>query len=231
MIPLKDDNPTRSFPLITLLIIGVNVLIHISLMPLSPEAHKTVVYQFGFIPRDLFAGGGEGGLFPVIATLFSSMFLHGSFMHLAGNMLYMWIFGNNIEDIMGKFRFLLFYLLCGLGGAILQGILKPTSGIPMIGASGAISGVMGAYLIKFPRVRVSVLFFFFMFIQIIKVPASVVLGFWIFFQIIMGLGSIGAKGGGVAFFAHIGGFAAGILLLKLFERRKRYYGRWAPFSG
>ena len=132
---------------------------------------------------------------------------------------------------MGPFRFIAFYLLCGIGGAMLQGVLDPDSTIPMIGASGAISGVLGAYLIRFPRARVTVFFFIFYFIRIIQVPAYIVLGLWIVFQSFSGVVSIGAKGGGVAFFAHIGGFAAGILLLKVFEKRRRYYGRWSPFSG
>ena len=131
---------------------------------------------------------------------------------------------------MGKFRFIVFYILCGIAAAMLQGILDVDSRVPMIGASGAISGVLGAYLIRFPRARVTVLLFFFFIIQLIKVPASIVLGLWIVFQVLSGLGSLGAQGG-VAFFAHIGGFLAGIGLLKVFEKRRGYYsGRWRPFA-
>ena len=230
MIPLKDDNPTSSTPVVTIALIIINVAVHLLLTPLKLEAHREAVMQFGFIPIRLFMGEGTGFIVPPPLTIFTSMFLHGSFMHLAGNMLYLWIFGNNIEDIMGKFRFIVFYILCGIGAAMLQGILDVDSRVPMIGASGAISGVLGAYLIRFPRARVTVLLFFFFIIQLIKVPASIVLGLWIVFQVLSGLGSLGAQGG-VAFFAHIGGFLAGIGLLKVFEKRRGYYsGRWRPFA-
>lgn len=231
MIPLKDDNPTANFPIVTVIIIAVNVIVHFMLLPLGVKEHSAVFMQYGFIPGRLFAGEWINSPLPPVLTLFSSMFLHGGLMHLVGNMLYLWIFGNNIEDIMGPFRFTAFYLLCGIGAAMLQSIIKPDSVIPMIGASGAISGVMGAYLIRFPKARVTVLFFLFFFIRIFQVPASVVLGFWIFFQFISGFGSLGGSGGGVAFFAHIGGFAFGILLLKVFEKQRKYYGRWSPFAG
>ena len=231
MIPLKDDIPTSRFPIVTVIFIAANVIIHFALMPLGPKEHAEFIKLYGFIPQRLFIGVGVDSPAPAIFTIFSSMFLHGSIMHLAGNMLYLWIFGNNIEDIMGRFRFVIFYLLCGIGGAMVQGVLKPDSAIPMIGASGAISGILGAYLIRFPHARVTILIFLFYFIHIFQVPASVVLGFWIFYQVIFGLGTLGSKGGGVAFFAHIGGFLAGLLLLKVFEKRRSYQGRWAPFSG
>ena len=232
MIPLKDDNPTQSFPLVTVALIVVNVAVHFLLLPVNPSVHASVIKEFGFTPAKFFAGSGYHFDVSPVVTLFSSMFLHGGIMHLGGNMLYLWIFGNNIEDIMGRFRFIIFYLLCGIGGALLQGFLKPDSLIPMIGASGAISGVLGAYLIRFPKARVTVLIFLFYFINLIKVPASIVLGFWIVFQVLSGMGSLGQQGGGVAFFAHIGGFATGILLIKVFEKRRvRTFGRWSPFAG
>jgi len=231
MIPLKDDNPTPNFPIVTVIIIAVNVIVHVMLMPYGDKELRAVFMQFGFIPGRLFAGEWINSPAPPVITLLSSMFLHGGFIHLAGNMLYLWIFGNNIEDIMGPIRFTAFYLLCGIGAAMLQSVIKPGSVIPMIGASGAISGVMGAYLIRFPKARITVLFFLFFFIRIFQVSASLVLGFWILFQFISGFGSLGGEGGGVAFFAHIGGFAFGILLVKVFEKQRKYYGRWSPFTG
>ena len=216
MIPLKDDNPTTHFPIVTVSLIVINVVVHFMLLPLSVKEHSAVFMHYGFIPARLLSGEWVNSALPPVMTLFSSMFLHGGLMHLGGNMLYLWIFGNNIEDIMGPVRFIVFYLLCGIGAAMLQGIIKPDSMVPMVGASGAISGVMGAYLIKFPNARVTILFFLFYFIRIFQVRASVVLGLWILFQFLSGFGSLSNTGGGVAFFAHIGGFVAGILLLKVF---------------
>jgi len=225
MIPLKDDNPTSSFPLVTILLIAANVSAYFLLQPAEPDSRQAFITQFGFQPVRLFFHTAGDFVLPSLATIFTSMFLHGGIVHLAGNMLYLWIFGNNIEDIMGKVRFLIFYLLCGIAGALLQGALHPNSAIPMIGASGAISGLLGAYLLRFPRSRVTVLMFFFYFIRFIKIPAYIVLGFWIVFQVLSGLGSLGIRGGGVAFFAHIGGFAAGLILVSLFARRRRGYYR------
>ncbi len=232
MIPLKDDNPTHNTPYVTIGLIALNIVVHLAQLPMGLEERMVFIKTYGFVPARLFTGEGAFSPISPVATIFSSMFMHGGIMHLLGNMLYLWIFGNNIEDIMGPVRFIVFYLLCGIGAAMLQGVLDPDSLVPMVGASGAISGILGGYLIRFPRARVTVLLFLFVFIQVIQVRASVVLGFWIVFQLISGVGTLGAKGGGVAFFAHIGGFAAGLILVKLFERRRRRYGgRWAPFSG
>ena len=232
MIPLKDDNPTRSTPYVTITLIALNVLIHLVQLPMNIGERSAFIQAYGFIPARLFTGEGPFSPISPVGTIFSSMFLHGGIMHLAGNMLYLWIFGNNIEDIMGPVRFIAFYIMCGIGAAMLQAAIDPDSVIPMVGASGAISGVLGGYIIRFPRARVTVLLFLFMFIQVVQVRASLVLGLWIVFQLFSGVVNLGVKGGGVAFFAHIGGFAAGIVLLKLFEkRRRRYAGRWSPFSG
>ena len=157
-------------------------------------------------------------LVPPTATLFTSMFLHGGFMHLAGNMLYLWIFGNNVEDSMGHVRFVIFYLLCGVAAALAQAWPNPDSTIPMIGASGAISGVLGAYLLLFPRARVLVLIPLGAFSRIVYVPAMFVLGFWFVLQLINTALSEGGQGG-VAFGAHIGGFVAGMVLIPLFKHR------------
>jgi membrane associated rhomboid family serine protease len=155
------------------------------------------------------------------ANVIYSMFLHGSWMHLIGNMWFLWLFGNNIEDAMTRPRFLLFYLLCGLAAALLQVMAQPNSNIPMVGASGAISGVMGAYLVLFPRVRVYTLVPLVFIMTSVALPAWVMLLYWAFLQFVGGLGAVGAEGGGVAFWAHVGGFIAGIVLVKLFARSDR----------
>jgi membrane associated rhomboid family serine protease len=143
------------------------------------------------------------------------MFLHGSWMHLLGNMLYLWIFGNNVEDVMGHVRFIIFYVVCGVGAALTHAVIDPASAIPMVGASGAISGILGAYLLLFPRARVLILA---PYVGTTYVPAGVVLGLWFVMQVFSGGASLGGKGGGVAFFAHVGGFVAGMLLIRFFKR-------------
>ena len=235
MIPLKDDNPTQHFPIVTVAFIVINVLVHFVQLPLSREELEPFFRDYGFVPARFFTDSGPSGALPPWMTIFSSMFMHGSLFHLGGNMLYLWIFGNNIEDIMGPIRFIIFYLICGVGAAMLQGILNPDSMIPMVGASGAVSGILGGYMLMFPRARITMLIFIFFFIQIIKVPASVVLGIWIFFQLLSGFNSLSGEGGGVAFFAHIGGFVFGLALIKIFRSRRRVTakvsGKWSPFSG
>jgi membrane associated rhomboid family serine protease len=227
MIPIKDDNPSRMFPLVTILLIVANVVVFIYQWILGGAAQAFVV-RFGAIPweithfEELSNHGAElqTGL-PNAVTLFSSMFIHGGFLHLLGNMLYLWIFGDNVEGLMGHVRFLFFYLICGLAAALTHIALQPNSTVPMVGASGAISGVLGAYLLRFPQARVHVLIFLFWFIRVIKVPALVVLGLWFLMQVISGLSSQGVSGGGgVAWFAHIGGFIAGIVLVLLFAKRR-----------
>jgi membrane associated rhomboid family serine protease len=172
--------------------------------------------KFGVIPNNLTNYFSSN-----IYTLFTSMFLHGGILHLVGNMLYLYIFGDNVENIMGHFRYLIFYLICGIGASFLQVFVMPSSIIPMVGASGAISGILGAYVLKFPRANVSILIFIFFFIRIVKVPALFVLGFWFFIQLSEGLTSLGLDiNGGVAWFAHVGGFIAGLLAVNLFEKKK-----------
>lgn len=226
MIPIRDDNPTPYYPLVTVILILVNVAVHLYQLTLGTGV-ESFVYRFGAIPWEITHGmewtrlpGGyqtPGG--PWI-TLVTSMFLHGSIPHLIGNMLYLWIFGDNIEAIMGHARFLFFYLMAGLAAAAAQILTHVDSVIPMVGASGAISGVLGAYLIRFPRARVHVLFIFFLFIRIFAIPALYVLGFWFLFQLFSGLGSLG-YGDGVAWFAHVGGFVSGMVLVFVFERKDR----------
>lgn len=219
MIPIRDYNPTTRTPYVTIALIACCILVFIWQLSLDPRSGEIMVRQFGFIPALLFghAAWADGtALIPSWTTLFTSMFLHGGIMHLAGNMLYLWIFGNNIEDVMGHTRFLAFYLLCGLIAAIAQAIPDPGSTIPMIGASGAISGVLGAYLLLFPKAQVQVIIPIGFFIMR-TLSAGWLLGIWIAFQVISGLAA-DPSGGGVAWWAHVGGFVAGMALVHLFRQ-------------
>jgi len=220
MIPLKDDLPTRTAPVVTVGLIAVNILVFMYEVSLGPAA-ENFVFSFGAIPSNL-VHGLKGGAPSILAasSVLTSMFLHGGFMHLAGNMLYLWIFGNNIEDVMGHLRFIFFYLICGVIAAYSHALTDPQSHVPMIGASGAISGVLGAYLLLFPHAKVLTLVPIGFFIQIIQIPAVLVLGLWFliqFFSGILGFGQVG----GIAWFAHIGGFLAGMVLVYPFKRKQR----------
>ena len=225
MIPLHDDNPTTTPPLLTVMLIVACVLVFFWQLSLGPQQER-MVYALGVIPAVLFGylQLPEGiALVAPPATVFSAMFLHGGWMHLIGNMLYLWIFGNNIEDAMGHGRFIIFYLLCGIAAALAQALPDPHSQIPMIGASGAISGVLGAYLLLYPHARVLVLIPLGFYLTTLRLKAGWVLGFWFVLQLVNSAASAGQQGG-VAFGAHIGGFVAGILLLPLFKRRSvRYF--------
>ena len=217
MIPLKDDNPTSSKPIITYFLIGSCTLIF--LMQFSSEAYQTgrLFYSYGLIPSVLMSHNElplDLYVVPSFITIFTSMFMHGGFMHLIGNMLYMWIFADNIEDNLGPLKFLIFYLLAGVGAAMTQVLVDTQSQVPMVGASGAIGGVLGAYLINHPNARVLVLIPFGFFSQLIKIRALYVLGFWFILQFI-------SSGGGVAYAAHIGGFVSGIILILFFNKKSR----------
>ncbi len=216
MIPLKDDIPSYSRPIVTYIILGLNILIFLYEVLLGPHL-DSFIKQFGLIPLYLFH---PTNLFSY-ATLFSSMFIHGSLMHIFGNMLFLWIFADNIEDRLGHVKFLFFYLLCGIAGALLQSIVAPNSTIPMIGASGAISGVLGAYVLLFPKARILALIPFGFFLRVSYLPSVVFLGIWFLYQFILGVSSIGARGGGVAYLAHIGGFAMGLLIALLLKKKKK----------
>jgi membrane associated rhomboid family serine protease len=221
LIPLKDDNPTRSVPVVSYGIIGLCVLVFLWQMSLGPREGQAAVYALGLIPTVLLQGTSlppEIAIVPPVATIFTSMFLHGGWLHLIGNMLYMWIFADNIEDSMGHGRFLVFYLLCGVAAAMAQALPAPASEIPMVGASGAISGVLGAYLLLHPRAHVLVLVPLGFFSQVMRLPALLVLGLWFVLQLISEVGA--PEGAGVAFRAHIGGFLAGMLLIPLFKGRR-----------
>ena len=221
MIPLKDDNPTSSKPIVTYFLISFCILIF--LLQLGSESYKTgqLFYSYGLIPSVLM-GHNQLPLdlyaVPAYITILTSMFMHGGFMHIIGNMLYMWIFADNIEDNLGPSRFIFFYLLCGVGAAMTQVLMDTQSQVPMVGASGAIGGVLGAYLINHPNARVLVLIPFGFFSQLIKIRALYVLGFWFILQFL-------SSGGGIAYGAHIGGFVSGMILI-LFFNKKITKGPW-----
>ncbi|MCC5795645.1 MAG: rhomboid family intramembrane serine protease [Chromatiales bacterium] len=249
MFPLRDENPHFITPWVTWCLILLNGLSWVFLQGLGTDpALARSVCTLGLIPGDLLNTLPPGTRFPLGQgawcvldaatpwhTLVTSMFMHGGWLHLLGNLWFLWIFGNNVEDSMGHLRFLLFYLACGLAAAALQILSNPQSGVPMVGASGAIGGVMGAYVMLYPRVKVHMLIFLGFIITTIAVPAIFMLGYWFLIQLLGGLSSIGAQGGGVAFWAHIGGFVAGALLIPLFRdpelvARHPYHG-WKGSSG
>ncbi|HEU5202774.1 MAG TPA: rhomboid family intramembrane serine protease [Candidatus Limnocylindrales bacterium] len=214
MIPLRDANPTRRTPVVTLgLIVACFVVFawELGLQATSEASLNAFVTEWGVVPSELLAAWGSGQVVSQeTATLVTSQFLHGGWLHLVGNMLYLWIFGNNIEDRLGRIAFLLFYLAGGVIAALAQVAVDPDSTVPLIGASGAIAATLGAYLVLFPGARITTLVFLGFFYQLINVPAIVVLGFWFFLQLLDGIGSLGMEtGAGIAFFAHIGGFVAG----------------------
>tara|TARA_X000001036_G_scaffold354206_1_gene335725 strand:- start:1335 stop:1982 length:648 start_codon:yes stop_codon:yes gene_type:complete len=209
--PYKDDNPRVLFPYITYTLITINTLVFLTFTYLSfLNPNTNLFYTFGFIPNSF-------NLFSIL----SSMFIHGGFIHILSNMWFLYIFGDNIESILGHVKFLLFYILCGFGAAFAQYIIDPNSPIPMIGASGAIAGVLGAYMISFPKAKVHVFAFIIIFITTLTVPAQIVLGVWFFIQLSSGLNSLGIDtNGGVAWFAHIGGFIAGVGSIKYIQNYK-----------
>jgi membrane associated rhomboid family serine protease len=232
MIPYRDENETVRTAIVTLAIIAINVLVWFAVQGAGvSQALAASVCNLGLVPGELtgLARPGSGfemgqGMACVVDAgrepehILTSMFLHGGWMHLIGNMWFLWLFGNNIEDSMGRLRFIIFYLLCGIGAALAQVFADPNSIVPMVGASGAISGVMGAYIVLYPRVRVFTLVPLGFFITSIALPAWVMLGYWMLLQVLGGVA--GQEGGGVAFWAHVGGFVCGVLLIRLFARRE-----------
>lgn len=222
MIPLKDSTRSSTFPIINITIIVINVLAFFYELSLGPQ-QEALFQNYAFIPAKFFQliNTNPGNVFGIVAPIFTSLFLHGGWMHIIGNMWFLWIFGDNVEDSMGHGRYLLFYLVVGVGASIVHALFNPESMLPTIGASGAISGVMGAYMVMYPRGRVLTLipiFFFFT----VNIPAFVFILIWIALQVFQGLVSLGvsANVGGVAFWAHIGGFFIGILLIFLFRKRR-----------
>ena len=216
MIPLKDDNPTSSRPLVTYFLIGFCVVIFLTQLVSQSYRTRQLFYSYGFIPSVLMGHDQlpiDVYVVPAYMTIFSSMFLHGGWLHLIGNMWYMKIFADNIEDNLGSKNFIIFYILCGICAAMTQVLTDTHSQIPMVGASGAIGGVLGAYLINHPNARVLVLIPYII-ITIIRIRALYVLGFWFILQFI-------SSGGGVAYAAHIGGFVSGMILILFFNKKVR----------
>lgn len=231
MVPLNDNNPTRIRPLVTYALITLNIVIFLYELRLSSSELEAFFQRYGVVPSELtasFASGDSSQIWPQLLTLFTSQFLHGGFLHIAGNMLFLWVFGNNIEDQLGHIRYIIFYLICGALAGLTQWFFAMDSDLPSIGASGAIAGVLGAYILRFPRAKILTLlplgFFFFA----VRIPAIFFLGFWFLQQALYGIASLNAPAnvgmmGGVAYWAHAGGFVFGIILgpmLGLFSNQK-----------
>ena len=215
MFPIRDHNPSKIVPYVSYALIAINIVVWLLFGLRSEEAIWEFYRDYALVPAEVMAGEES-------YTFLTSMFLHGGFMHLAGNMLFLFIFGDNLEDYLGHFGLLVFYLLCGVGGTFAQIAVDPSSGVHNLGASGAIAGLMGGYLILFPKAKVDVFAFF----MIFSLPAFVVLGIWIALQLFGGFGSLGTDGGGVAYWAHIGGFAAGIVAIGLIAALKGMPRNW-----
>ena len=218
MIPLRDSVPSSITPVVTYAIIAINVLVFIQQLALSPEELHHFFAHYGVVPARL-----------QLTDLFTSMFLHGGFMHLIGNMWFLWIYGDNVEDVLGRVKYLAFYLTCGIAGSLVQVAADPGTSIPNIGASGAIAGVMGAYLLKFPHARVLTLIPLFVVFFTRELPAYIILIYWFVLQFFAGVGTLAESStgatGGIAFFAHVGGFLMGMLLIKVLPSREAYWRR------
>lgn len=219
MIPLRDANPSNTVPIVNYTLIAVNAGAFV-LQVSQGSAYDELILQNGIVPARLLASGVDGGEW---LTLVTSMFLHGGWMHFLGNMWFLHIFGDNVEDHLGHTRYGIFYLLSGIAAGMTQVAFSPSSGVPMVGASGAIAGVMGAYVLTYPRAKIATLVPIIVFLQVIELPAFLFLGLWFLLQVFSGINSLGlgADAGGVAWWAHIGGFAAGALLLLLARGRRR----------
>ncbi|HKX00801.1 MAG TPA: rhomboid family intramembrane serine protease [Bryobacteraceae bacterium] len=217
MFPIRDTQPSYSRPVVTILIIIVNVIVFLHEFTLDGYSRNYFIAHYGLIPARLHA-----------SAFLTSMFLHGGWLHIIGNMWFLWIFGDNVEDVLGHAKYLVFYILCGLAAAATQVLFNFDSRLPMVGASGAIAGVMGAYLIKFPHARIVTLVFILFFITTVDVPAVLMLLYWFFIQLFSGVGTIGyshVSQGGTAFFAHVGGFIAGMILVVIMGTRQKYQSR------
>ena len=224
MIPLRDEIRTRTVPIVNYLLIAANIFVFV-IQWMAGTNQDALVYEYALIPSQFTRSLSVGD----VTDIFTSMFMHAGLAHIAGNMLYLWIFGDNVEDSMGKFKYLVFYLVGGLVASLTHIFTNPTSAIPTVGASGAIAAVLGAYLVLFPTARVLTFIPLGFFLHLTLVPASIVLGLWFVLQIFSGVLSFGGPDvGGVAFWAHVGGFVSGVVLGKLFASRRRplLYGSW-----
>ncbi len=236
MFPIRDDQPTFTKPFVNYFIIGLNVVVFLFEQWIgleSPRAYLAFIYEFGIVPRHVahaLGGAGDFSLAAAFLPILTSMFVHGGWMHIIGNLWFLWIFGDNIEDRLGHFSYLIFYLLCGFAAAFTHIILNLGSNLPTVGASGAISGVMGAYLLLYPRAKVLTLVVLIVFFTFWWLPSWVFLCYWFLLQFLAGAATVGetGPGGGVAVWAHVGGFVAGLLLIKVFPARTRSnrYGSW-----
>ena len=226
MIPLRDSQPSFSTPVVTIALIVVNVFIFLYEVSLDRFSLNHMVSVYGMVPNDWQWEALPGAVVTRGHTLLTSMFLHGGWLHLIGNMWFLWIYGDNVEDILGRRRYLLFYVVSGVLAAVAQIVFSPGSRVPTIGASGAIAGVMGAYLVRFPRSRIVTLIWIVVFFTVVEIPATLILIYWLVIQVVSSVSSFGyhagSQGGGTAWFAHVGGFVAGVILIKLVRTRERY---------
>ncbi len=229
MIPLRDTIPTRTFPVVTIALIVANVLVFLYQLSLGGRHGAAFVAVYGAVPAQFTGAAPHAApVLPPGLTVATSMFVHGGLLHLLGNMVFLWIFGNNVEDATGHLRFLVFYLLCGAVAAFTHIATHPASNVPMVGASGAVSGILGAYFLLYPFARIVTLVILGFFATTVQIPAFFFLGFWFLVQFLSGAAGDGAAGG-VAFFAHIGGFVAGLVLLVPFKRQQ--VRLWSPVTG
>ncbi len=223
MIPLTDENPTDTIPIVNIFLIITNISVFIYQNYFVPGGAQPLFLKLGFIPYELthLVDINPKNLVPLPLTIFTAMFMHGGWLHLLSNMLYLWIFGDNIEDILGHVKYLVFYMLCGIAATLVHGFINIDSQIPTIGASGAIAGILGAYMLLYPRARIKTLLIIIFFVKIVYIPAIIILGFWILIQVISGFAEYGLRtGSGIAWFAHIGGFIAGMALIATIKKRK-----------
>jgi membrane associated rhomboid family serine protease len=229
LIPLRDENPSATVPLVTRALIALNLAVFVYEVLLGPEL-RPFLFDWGFVPvrLTLAVRYGDLPLLPAVLPVLTSMFLHGGWSHLIGNLWYLWIFGDNVEDVLGHAGFLVFYLVCGVVATLLHYLTGPVAEVPTVGASGAIAAVLGAYVAAFPRARVFTLLPIFPFFQVVPLPAFFMLGLWFLFQFVLGLGALGNSGsGGIAFWAHIGGFVAGLVVMRAFVLARRSRARAA----
>ena len=224
MIPLRDENPSYTFPFVNVLLILTNIFIFVYQKYFVPGGIEPLYFQLGCIPYEFthFTDVHPPSLVPVPVTVVTAMFMHGGWIHLLGNMLFLWIFGDNVEDTLGHVKYLFFYITCGFFASLFHIFTNVNSQIPSVGASGAIAGVMGAYMFLFPKARVKTLLILGILIQVVRIPAVFILGYWIFIQFLSGFAEFGSRmGGGIAWFAHIGGFVAGFVLIIMTKKRRR----------
>ena len=222
MIPLRDENPSKTIPIVNTFLILANLTVFLYAIFLVPRGSEPLVLRLGFIPYEITNAVdlSPKNIVPVPLTILTAMFMHGGWLHLLSNMLYLWIFGDNVEDILGHFKYLVFYLMCGVMASLTHGLLNLSSQVPTVGASGAIAGVLGAYMLHFPTARIRTLLIVFIFVQVVSIPAIILLGYWILIQVLSGITEFGSrKTGGIAWFAHVGGFVTGLFLITIMKKR------------